>query len=163
MDVELTAVSEMDKPVLANLIQLYVYDFSEFQGNELTSHGTFVYSYLDSYFTEPNREPWFITVDGNLAGFALARGDVDDDGSWNIGEFFVVRKYRRHGVARAAATKLFATHPGVWTLSFDRANAPASALWPAVAESVAVGEIGRLDLDHPEVNYIRTRLRFRVL
>ncbi len=36
----------------ANLLQFYCYDFPEICGWELTSHGTFVYRYLDHYFTE---------------------------------------------------------------------------------------------------------------
>ncbi|WP_206787740.1 hypothetical protein [Amycolatopsis sp. MtRt-6] len=80
MHVELTAVAEADKPVLANLLQLYQYDFSEIRELDLTPHGTFTYRYLDPYFTESGREAYFITVDHTLAGFALLRNDVDDGG-----------------------------------------------------------------------------------
>lgn len=137
MHVELVAIAEEDRSVLANLLQLYQYDFSEIHGHELSPHGTFTYRHLDSYFLEPGREPWFITVDGRLAGFALVRQDVDNDGSRNLGEFFVVRKHRRRGVATAAARRLFSGHPGVWTLAFDHDNPGAAAFWPALIESVA--------------------------
>lgn len=123
MDVELVAVEEADKPVLMNLVQFYQYDFSEIRDLALTRHGTFIYRYLDPYFTEADREPYFITVDGQLTGFTLARGDVHD-GSWNIAEFFVARRYRRQGVARESARRLFARHPGVWTLSSTTTTSP---------------------------------------
>jgi len=71
VDVELVTVAEADKPVLANLLQLYQYDFSEIRELDLTPHGTFTYRYLDPYFTEPAREAYFVTVDGRLGGFAL--------------------------------------------------------------------------------------------
>ncbi|GAA1941632.1 hypothetical protein [Amycolatopsis minnesotensis] len=65
------------------------------------------------------------------------RQDVDNDGSRNLGEFFVVRKYRRRGVATAAARLLFSRYPGVWTLTFDHDNPGAAAFWLALIELVA--------------------------
>lgn len=38
MNVELTPVAEEHKSVLANLIQLYLYDFSETRGYKLTAY-----------------------------------------------------------------------------------------------------------------------------
>ena len=159
VDVELAAVAEADKPVLANLLQLHQYDFSEIRELDLTPHGTFTYRYLDPYFTESGREAYFVTVDGSLAGFALLRSDVDDDGSWNVAEFFVVRRHRRRGVARRAARLLFARHPGEWTLSFDRNNAPAEALWRSVVAEAATGAISETERPPPIAG---TRLRFTI-
>jgi predicted acetyltransferase len=159
---ELVAVEETDKSVLANLTQLYLYDFSAIRDLPLSPHGTYTYRYLDSYFTEADKEPYFITVDGELAGFTLARGDVDNDGSWNVSEFFVVRSHRRKGVARETARLLFALHPGVWTLSFDHNNKPAAALWRSVVGSMAAGPVTETDRFPPEAAAASTRLRFFV-
>ncbi len=159
MDVELVVVEEADKVVLANMIQLYQHDFAEIRDQSLTRHGTFTYPYLDHYFTEPGREAYFIEVAGGLAGFALARADVDEDGSWNVAEFFVARGHRRRGVARAAARLLFDRHPGEWTLSFDHANAAAGAMWRSIAAAVADGPVTEVDRAEPVPS---TRLRFRV-
>ena len=57
--------------------------------------------------------PFMIRMDGELAGFALvkafqAKGAADYD----MGEFFVVRKFRRQGVGKAVAHQLFAQFPG---------------------------------------------------
>ncbi|WP_020667374.1 GNAT family N-acetyltransferase [Amycolatopsis nigrescens] len=162
MTIALTAVDEPDKPVLANLVQFYQYDFSEIRDLELTRHGTFTYRYLDPYFTEDAREAYFITVDGELAGFAMARHDADEDGSWNVAEFFVVRRHRRRGVARDAARQLFSKHPGPWTLSFDHGNPAAAALWRSVAGSVATGTVTESDRYPPDTDVAITRLRFHV-
>lgn len=162
MKIELVTVDEADKSVLMNLIQFYQYDFSEIRDLALTRHGTFTYRYLDPYFTEMDREADFITVDGQLAGFALTRGDVDDDGSWNVAEFFVARHYRRQGVARTAARRLFARRPGVWTLSVDHNNPPAVALWQSAISTVAVGPVTETDRYPPDADVASTRFRFRV-
>ncbi|EWC62075.1 hypothetical protein UO65_2589 [Actinokineospora spheciospongiae] len=162
MDIELVTVDEADKSVLANLVQFYQYDFSEIRDLALTRHGTFTYRYLDPYFTEVGREADFITVDGRLAGFALTRGDVDDDGSWNVAEFFVARGHRRRGVARESARRLFARRPGLWTLSVDHNNRPAAALWRSVIGAVAVGPVAETDRYPPDAAVAGTRFRFRV-
>jgi len=97
MGIDLVVVAEEHKHVLANLLQFYRYDFSVIRGYELTPHGTFIYCYLDSYFTEDGREACFITADGQLAGFTMTRRM--EDGAREVAEFFVARRYRRHGVA----------------------------------------------------------------
>jgi predicted acetyltransferase len=153
-------VADQDKAVLANLIQLYRYDFSELRGYELTPHGTYVYRFLDHYFTEPGREACFITADGVLAGFTMTREVTD--GEREVAEFFVVRRHRRTGVGRAAAHLMFRRHPGRWILAFDRSNLPAARFWPDVAASIAEGEITSEDRSPPDVSYRGTWLRFSV-
>ena len=164
MDVALLAVAAADKPVIANLLQLYLHDFSEFEPAELSAHGTFDYAWLDSYFTTPDREAYLITVAGRPAGFALARCDVEgDEGAWNVSEFFVVRGHRGHGVATQAARLLFQRHPGPWTLSYLPANLPAARFWPNLVDAVASGPVSRYELQGPEVPTPKIRLRFESL
>ncbi|ONI74928.1 GNAT family N-acetyltransferase [Actinosynnema sp. ALI-1.44] len=153
MKVDLVLTGENDKPVLANLLQLYLHDFAEIRFAALTPHGTYTYNYLDPYFTESaTREAYLIMADGELVGFAMARCDVDNDGSWNVAEFFVVRARRRNGIAREAATLLFARHPGTWTLNYDHVNKPAVAFWRSMAADLVA---------ETELPDARTRLRFR--
>ncbi|MGM1064523.1 GNAT family N-acetyltransferase [Saccharothrix sp. Mg75] len=156
MDVELAPAA---KPVLAALLQLYLHDFSEVRPMRLGADGTFPYPYLDAYFGGAERDARLITVSGEPAGFAMARGDVHDDGSWNVAEFFVVRGHRGTGVAREAARRLFALRPGGWTLRFDDANPGAAAFWRAVVASVAVGPVVETRHTDPAP---ATGLRFRV-
>ncbi len=108
-----------DKPVLRHLIELYLYDFSEFTGEDVGDHGLFGYRYLDHYWTEPDRHPFFIRVGERLAGFVLVRKCPGDDGDSesSIAEFFVMRKYRRRGVGRVAARRVFDMFPGRWEVT----------------------------------------------
>jgi predicted acetyltransferase len=149
VDVNLIPVAEEDKLVLANLIQLYCYDFSEIRGYDLTTHGTFVYRYLDYYFTEDTREACFITADGTLAGFTMTRRLAD--GSREVSEFFVARRHRRDGIGQTAAYQMFRRHPGPWQLAFDHANYPAAQFWPRVTASIADGPVQRTDRYPPDV------------
>jgi len=156
-EVQLVPVREEDKSVLANLLQLYRYDFSTIRGYELTGHGTYVYRYLDAYFLEPTRSAFLIRHEGELAGFVMIR--TRPDGVHEMAELFVVRLHRRRGVGRAAARRAFATRSGRWEVSFDTANTEAAAFWPGVVEGVAVGPVEPQQKGPPEHVYEGTVLR----
>ena len=71
MEFELVAATEDDKPVLRRLVELYRYDFSEFDQADVDVHGEYGYRYLDHYWTEGSRAPFLFRVNGRWAGFAL--------------------------------------------------------------------------------------------
>jgi predicted acetyltransferase len=157
MDVVLQAVSEADKPVLAQLLELYRHDLSEFRPYELSAHGTFGYRYLDVYFLDDDREADFVTVDGELAGFVMTRRLGSRTST--IAEFFIVRRWRRRGVGREVAHRLFARAPGRWLVSVDDGNTAGRAFWPQVCSAVAVGEV-ETRAKPPDAWYPGIELRF---
>jgi predicted acetyltransferase len=158
VSVQLVPVAEHHKPVLANLVQFYRYDYTEVRDLELSPHGTYPYGYLDHYFVEPGREALFIVADGKIAGFALMRRL--DDGTNQVAEFFVLKARRRGGVGRAAARALFRRFPGRWQLEFDHANKTGRAFWPAVVADVADGPVETREAGPPEFDHPCTQLRF---
>ena len=114
MQIALLPAAASDRAALANLIQLYLYDFSEITGADVDERGCFAYPLLDSYWTEAERYPFLIRVDGNLAGFALVNRYsrlLNPFDGHAVAEFFVMRKYRRVGIGRAAAIQLFDRFP----------------------------------------------------
>jgi predicted acetyltransferase len=127
MPVEIVEVSEQDRPVLRRLLELYRYDFSEFDRADVDPHGEFGYRYLDHYWTDEARRPFLFRVEGRSAGFALVRlGETHD-----MAEFFVLRKYRRAGVGREAAADLLRRFPGHWTVRQQLTNPAATTFWRA--------------------------------
>jgi len=116
-----------DKPAVRQLLELYAHDFSEFDGGDVDERGVFGYPYLDVYWTEPERYPFLIRVDGHVAGFVLVRLGSPHD----VAEFFVMRKYRRGGVGVEAARAVFARFAGEWQVRQVRANVAATAFWRA--------------------------------
>jgi hypothetical protein len=66
---EVVPATQDQEPIVANLFQLYAHDFSEFFDLKLRPDGRFSYDELPLYWREPNRHPFLIKVDGNLAGF----------------------------------------------------------------------------------------------
>ncbi len=131
LHVEVTKALVEDSSVLRHLLELYMYDFSEFAGWDVNDHGLFGYKYLDHYWTEPDRIPFLIRVGGKLAGFVLVRIHERDDGGSeaSIAEFFVMRKYRRRGIGRTVAWRVFDMFPGRWEVSQLKENASGRAFW----------------------------------
>lgn len=67
--IEVIEVDEKQKSILAHLIELYEYDFSEFNDRDVNEFGLYGYKYLDHYWTDTDRHPFFVVVDGSYAGF----------------------------------------------------------------------------------------------
>ncbi|MCR8644402.1 GNAT family N-acetyltransferase [Paenibacillus sp. N1-5-1-14] len=135
--IEVIPIPYEDKYVLHQLLQFYRYDSSEYDGHKLTQHGLYMYKYLDHQWTEDYRSPFFIKVDGELAGFALIIRDVPAEfvalstasESHVVSDFFVMRKFRGQGVGKHAAFTLFDQFPGVWEVRQSLGNTPANKFW----------------------------------
>src|SRR5271165_5486338 len=96
--IELVPAASEQESIIANLLELYAHDFSEFHSLELGANGRFGYKHLPLYWSEPDRYPFLVKVDDRLAGLALVkRGSEvsDSEAVWDVGEFFIVRAYRR--------------------------------------------------------------------
>jgi predicted acetyltransferase len=116
------------RALLEQLFELYQYDFTEFDGEDVDETGRFGFPSLGRYFVEPQRHPFLLRVDGHWAGCALVIAD-DGNGRNDMAEFFVLRKYRRNGIGRWFARELFARFPGTWQVRQLEANTPAQAFW----------------------------------
>ncbi|MFP5224967.1 MAG: GNAT family N-acetyltransferase, partial [Actinomycetota bacterium] len=113
MRFEVIQAAEADKEVLRNLLQLYIHDLSETESFDVDPHGRFWYRWLDHYWTDEERHPYLVKVDGSWAGFVLLR-ERASDGRHSIAEFFVMRKYRRSGLGTGIAEHIFKLFPGKW-------------------------------------------------
>src|SRR5436305_10419117 len=116
-----------DAPLLANLLQLYIYDLSEaFPNVELGADGRYSYEKLPLYWSESERRfPFLIRFEGRVVGFVLVtRGSPasDDPEVFDIAEFFVHRRHRRSGVGRGAAFLLWDRLPGRWIVRVSEGN-----------------------------------------
>jgi predicted acetyltransferase len=154
MDIQIVPVERDYKSVLRQLIELYLYDFSEYDDAEVDEHGWYGYDHLDHYWTEKGRHPFFIRVateggDGKLAGFVLVSGHtfvLDDPDAHSISEFFVMRKYRRRGVGRIAATQVFDLFPGPWEVDQHGGNRPSYLFWETVIGDYTGGRYSKQPL-----------------
>ena len=71
MEVKLDKISLEEKQRLMNIFQLYMYEITRYLPMKLDDKGLYHYDYFDNYWTDPTYEPFFIKVDGEVAGFVL--------------------------------------------------------------------------------------------
>src|SRR5215469_15264124 len=94
--VDVSPASKMMAETLANLLELYVHDFSEVLQIKVGENGRFGYEPLRLYWQDPKRHPLLIRVDGGLAGFALVKQGSEVSSNpdiWDMAEFFILRAY----------------------------------------------------------------------
>jgi len=164
---DLIPIDSHNLPVLENLMQFYLYDFSVyFCGDEdgavdeagLFQLGIPLARYRDGRAGEHRYRGWLARVDGQWAGFALIGTrmlEASPGPGWNIDEFFVMRCFRRRGIGRVMARRVFDTARGLWQVMQVIENTPAQAFWRDVIEAYTGGryeEFTRVnDWDETEV------------
>jgi predicted acetyltransferase len=132
VSVEVIPASPEQEPILANLLELYAHDFSEFMGLKLGANGRFGYAQLPLYWKEPDRYPFLIMVNGHWAGFVFVRRGSQisgDENIWDVAEFFIVRGYRRLGIGRKVAHEVWKKFPGTWEVRVIDRNQKAKDFW----------------------------------
>ncbi|MFO7943598.1 MAG: GNAT family N-acetyltransferase [Anaerolineales bacterium] len=142
-DVKIVPAERDQRKIMERLFQLYLYDFSQFVDLEIDKRGCFEYPSLDLYWQEPDRFPYFIEVEGKLAGFVLIKKkveNVDDHQIFDVAEFFVLRSYRRQEVGTRSAHMIWDRFPGRWVVRVMKANKPAVQFWEQAVEKYTGGD-----------------------
>ena len=142
--IRIDLANETERPLLANLLELYLHDLSEaFAIIQLGADGRFGYPRLASYWSEPGRRfPFLIRNREQIVGFALAqRGSPmsDDPEVFDVAEFFVLRSERRTGVGARAAQLLWNRLHGRWIVRVSEATRGGLPFWTSVIQSYAGG------------------------
>lgn len=143
------------KPLLSQLLQLYLYDFSEIHGDDVNQFGLYEYEYLDSYWIEKDRFPFLISVDDQIAGFVLVNSHSkfqESTDTKSIAEFFVIRKYRKQGVGKTVAINIFDKFPGKWEVCETVENVKAQQFWRKVIDHYTGGKFTETRLENDNWN-----------
>jgi predicted acetyltransferase len=130
--IEVIPATPEQEPILANLLELYAHDFSEFHDLELGPDGRFGYRGLSLYWLEPEKHPFLVRENGKLAGLVLVKRGLGMSGNetvWDMAEFFVVRGHRRRGIGTAVAHAVWRLFPGRWEVRVMESNHPARHFW----------------------------------
>lgn len=157
MVIEIVDVLVQEREVLNNLIEKYLYEFSQWELTDVNDSGCYGYDYLDCYFEEDNRFAYFIKVDGKLAGFIMVSDypEVPEERTdFCLSEFFVMHKYRRCGVGKRAINLVLDKHHGKWQLKRHPHNIASVKFWDSVISEYTNGNF-RLVTNYPnkEVDY----------
>lgn len=142
MNVALRRTTPHDHRALVQLMQFFLYEMSDINAQDVDRYGRFGTSSLQPYFLLHTTAAFLIIVDGRIGGFVLV-------GTHSLLEphfrghsclaFFVMKRYRRCGVGRAAATQLFTMLPGQWEIATFATHTVGHAFWRSVLDSYTNG------------------------
>ncbi|CCN37702.1 putative Acyl-CoA N-acyltransferase [Vibrio nigripulchritudo SO65] len=159
MEVSLKQIEESSRHILENLFPYYIYDMSEFMGWNPNEEGHFTYpsSNFDVYWEREDHTPFFIYVEGVLAGFVLVRKYPNNQAVFDVAQFFVLRKFKRMGVGKKALHAVVDRFPGHWQIRVLIGNHGALKFWQSAVENL-VGNAYSLSKDVDtdlEMHFIR--------
>ena len=142
MNLTLLQATKEHKIVIRNLMQFYIYDFSEFVRYDVEDNGLFApYPDLEEYFEgDNNKFPYMIKKDDKYVGFVLVKFISSKGQSYfSIAEFFILKKYRHEGIGKTIAIKVFNLHKGQWEVYQRDNNKPAQIFWNKVISEYTKG------------------------
>ncbi|WNZ53954.1 GNAT family N-acetyltransferase (plasmid) [Microbulbifer sp. MKSA007] len=131
MSIELKPMIQADVPALMNLFQLYLYDMSKYMHWPISKEGRFEFdeNIVLAYFQQADHHPYFIMSSSEIAGFALVRRYPYDADLIDMGQFFILGKFKRQGLGQAALRACLQRHPGDWQVRVLPQNAGAQSFW----------------------------------
>lgn len=141
MNIELKPATLCDYPIVQNMASYYVYDRTGYMGWPCPDDGKFECIDFKHYFVNPDEKAFLVKVDNELAGFVLLdKTHLIEPVDWNMGEFFILRKFQGKGIATQVALDIFKTHPGKWSVAVMPANIQATNFWRKVVRMVSHGQ-----------------------
>lgn len=136
-NIQLIPASLADYPILQNMGRFYVYDMSEYMGNEtgweIPENGLHECVDFKKCWLDPNAFPYLIHYGKELAGFVI----VDKKGSdssidFNMAQFFILRKFKNKSIGKYTAFHCFNNYPGIWEIMVLPGNAGAYQFWKTI-------------------------------
>jgi len=153
--VEIRKAGLDDREILANLLEKYDYEFSQYDKRGVNKLGLFGYPYLDFYWTDDDRWAYLIYADNELAGFIMVfnyREERSRETDFQIAEFFVIYKYRRSGVGKQAFFQVLDKHRGRWGLGTHPENITAMTFWENSIDEYTKGQYEKCS-SYPKAAY----------
>lgn len=135
MEIVLEKAGPEGREPLFRLLQYSLYEESLFDHNQMGEDGLFAYPWFDLYFTEADREAYFIKEKqtGRLLGFAMVNTYMQKAAcGHSIAEFLVLPSFRRQKVGWRAAAQCFAKHRGSWEVAPSCGSRQAYLFWERV-------------------------------
>ncbi|WP_046213569.1 GNAT family N-acetyltransferase [Paenibacillus wulumuqiensis] len=142
MDFDIMQVNQEQREVLANLMQFYIYDFSEYIKFDVEEDGRYNPYPLEDYWKDVNhRFAYIIKQENKYVGFVLVRFiETDERSYYSIVEFFILKKYRREAIGKGAAAHIFNLHRGPWEVHQIESNRSAQKFWHEVIDEYTQGQ-----------------------
>jgi predicted acetyltransferase len=141
MNISIMSISKDEKEILRNLLEKYLYEFSQYDNHDVNDIGLYGYDYLDNYWTEDNRGAYFIRIDNKLAGFFMVNDyrEIEIETNCTLSEFFIMHKYRKLGIGTYTANYIFDNFKGKWQLMYHPKNTVSKIFWNKIVSKYTNG------------------------
>ncbi|MEC0307835.1 GNAT family N-acetyltransferase [Paenibacillus lautus] len=166
MNIEVRLCPKEQSFILHNIYPLYLHDIAEIWGVRPNRFGVFEKEdvptlseqskQLDVWWEQPSvLFPYLISVDGIAAGLALVATTPyipSPNIQYYLNDFFVLRTFRRQGVAQRAAELVFDQFQGAWELQTNptERNMSTQIFWRKTLNTYTGGRYTEHDGVHPE-------------
>jgi predicted acetyltransferase len=142
MEILVNIGKKEEKEILRNLLEKYHYEHSQYDDRDVNALGLFDYDYLDNYWTEENKFPYFIRVDDKLAGFIMINDYLEAkfETDYTVSECFIMYKYRQKGIGKFVVKYILDKHKGKWQLNFHPKNEISKNFWKKTIEEYTKGK-----------------------
>lgn len=131
-EIKLLPIDAKSQSIFKNLMTLYLHDLSEFADDlKINSEGLFEYDGIEYYFKSKDLKPFFIFVNADIAGFVLLNSGkyVPENIDYSVHELFLMKAYRKKGIASVVIEKLFELYKGNYKVVQLYHNTPAINFW----------------------------------
>ena len=106
----------------------YLTELSEFDPDiKFDENGTPIYKWFDYYWSDKDRYPIYLIIDGEIAGLALIR--ELENCIYDFAEFYVLPQFRKDGNALWFATEITNLFEGQFNFSTRFTNPRAIKFW----------------------------------
>ncbi|GFI17508.1 hypothetical protein IMSAGC009_02680 [Lachnospiraceae bacterium] len=137
MNIILKKAGAAQREILYRLLQYSLFEESLNDQNDMNEEALFEYPWFENYFTEKDREAFFIREAGSerLLGFVMINTFMQKSSSGHsIAEFMILPKFRRKKIGKKAAVMCFEKYQGVWEVSPSYGSELAYLFWKSVID-----------------------------
>jgi predicted acetyltransferase len=154
MNISIVPVSKDEKEILRNLLEKYLYEFSQYENTDVNNFGLYGYDYLDNYWTEENRFAYLIKADNKCAGFVMFNDyrEIKIETNYSLAEFFILYKYRKMGIGTYVIKTIFEKYKGKWQLMYHPKNINSKIFWNKIIKEYTNGKY-EIIKDNTEAKY----------
>lgn len=140
MDYEIIKVEKKDKDKLYRLLQYALYDGSQYIDNEIDEDCLFEYGWFDNYFTDDDRDAYFIKNGDKYLGMVMVNENLkfNEEGKC-IAEFLIMPRFRRHHLGKKVAYDVFEMFKGDWEVQPMENNPTAYSFWKNIINEYTNG------------------------
>ena len=140
MNYEIVTADVKDKDKLYRLLQYALYDGSQYIDNDINEECIFEYKWFDNYFTDSDRNAYFIKNGEDYLGMVLVNENLkfNNDGKC-IAEFLIMPRFRRNHIGKKVAYDIFEMFKGDWEVQPMENNPIAYSFWKNIIKEYTNG------------------------